>query len=91
MLKTTLYLVILRGRPAIDLLFDTLEDAQRYVDTMDGRRIRHNKAAIAPLSYYSPTQDLQNLKRVRMSIVDILSELDGVKASINKTITNLGG
>jgi hypothetical protein len=88
-LKATLYVVMLRNKPAIELLFDTYEDAKRYIDNIDRRRTRHRDAIIQPLTYYFPTKNVEALKKVHRAMKSVIGEMDTLQRDVNNLIGRL--
>ena len=52
MQKKTLYLVMIGSVPAIDMLFDTYDEAKRYTKSIDKRKTKTKVPYIRSLIYY---------------------------------------
>lgn len=50
--KKTLYLVMIGSKPAIDMLFDTYDEAKKYTKSIDKRKTKAKAPYIRSLIYY---------------------------------------
>ena len=94
MLMETLYLVMLKSRPAINLLFDSEAEAEKYADNIDGRRIRYSNVCVIPLTHYLPVATINHTKgitKARGILLSAISDIDILESKVAKLTTIIGG